>query len=232
MKNFFFLAAVALGAAVCSCSTDILDQPEFNGSEMMVEASGFDGKDAASYISWIKISRQGTGELTYRTELKYAEGCDTLLPAIEAPSVKHVCDLRPTEGKMLREKTDGPLIIRSYQTEYTVCYADFEVPVLFTTEKAFFSDHDGEYVLPVPEVRYALQEPKLTELADETADGKGGYIRMFADKGSIPYYARRDGSGYVSSGFGLIRYKSKFGFQTTRPNAEAPSVICIDRSGD
>ena len=145
MKNFFFLAAVALGAAVCSCSTDILDQPEFNGSEMMVEASGFDGKDAASYISWIKISRQGTGELTYRTELKYAEGCDTLLPAIEAPSVKHVCDLRPTEGKMLREKTDGPLIIRSYQTEYTVCYADFEVPVLFTTEKAFFSDHDGEY---------------------------------------------------------------------------------------
>ena len=138
----------------------------------MVEASGFDGKDAASYISWIKISRQGTGELTYRTELKYAEGCDTLLPAIEAPSVKHVCDLRPTEGKMLREKTDGPLIIRSYQTEYTVCYADFEVPVLFTTEKAFFSDHDGEYVLPVPEVRYALQEPKLTELADETADGR------------------------------------------------------------
>ena len=232
MKNFFFLAAVALGAAVCSCSTDILDQPEFNGSEMMVEASGFDSKDAASYISWIKISRQGTGELTYRTELKYAEGCDTLLPAIEAPSVKHVCDLRPTEGKMLREKTDGPLIIRSYQTEYTVCYADFEVPVLFTTEKAFFSDHDGEYVLPVPEVRYALQEPKLTELADETADGKGGYIRMFADKGSIPYYARRDGSGYVSSGFGLIRYKSKFGFQTTRPNAEAPSVICIDRSRD
>ena len=93
MKNFFFLAAVALGAAVCSCSTDILDQPEFNGSEMMVEASGFDGKDAASYISWIKISRQGTGELTYRTELKYAEGRDTLLPAIEAPSVKHVCDL-------------------------------------------------------------------------------------------------------------------------------------------
>ena len=142
MKNFFFLAAVALGAAVCSCSTDILDQPEFNDSEMMVEASGFDGKDAASYISWIKISRQGTGELTYRTELKYAE------------------------------KTDGPLIIRSYQTEYTVCYADFEVPVLFTTEKAFFSDHDGEYVLPVPEVRYALQEPKLTELADETADGR------------------------------------------------------------
>lgn len=53
------MAAVALGAAVCSCSTDILDQPEFNGSEMMVEASGFDGKDAASYISWIKISRQG-----------------------------------------------------------------------------------------------------------------------------------------------------------------------------
>ena len=172
MKIFSFWKLSLFVTAVCSCSTDILDQPEFNGSEMMVEASGFDGKDAASYISWIKISRQGTGELTYRTELKYAEGCDTLLPAIEAPSVKHVCDLRPTEGKMLREKTDGPLIIRSYQTEYTVCYADFEVPVLFTTEKAFFSDHDGEYVLPVPEVRYALQEPKLTELADETADGR------------------------------------------------------------
>lgn len=69
-------------------------------------------------------------------------------------------------------------------------------------------------------------------LAGETVDGKGGYIRMFADKGSIPYYAHRDGSGYVSSGLGLIRYKSKFGFQTTRPNAEAPSVICVDRSRD
>lgn len=79
----------------------------------------------------------------------------------------------PAHGRKNAEgKTDGPLIIRSYQTEYTVCYADFEVPVLFTTEKAFFSDHDGEYVLPVPEVRYALQEPKLTELADETADGR------------------------------------------------------------
>lgn len=32
-------------------------------------------------------------------------------------------------------------------------------------------------------------------LADETADGKGGYIRMFADKGSIPYYARREARG-------------------------------------
>lgn len=73
---------------------------------------------------------------------------------------------------MPRKKTDEPLIIRSYQTEYTVCYTDFEVPVLFTTEEAFLSAHDGEYVLPIPEVRYALLEPKLTELADETADGR------------------------------------------------------------
>lgn len=142
------MAAVALGAAVCSCSTDILDQPEFNGSEMMVEASGFDGKDAASYISWIKISRQGTGELTYRTELKYAEGCDTLLPAIEAPSVKHVCDLRPTEGKMLREKTDGPLIIRSYQTEYTVCYADLKYRCCLRRKRPFSPTMTGNMYCP------------------------------------------------------------------------------------
>lgn len=172
MKKLFFGITVALGAAVCGCSTDLLDRAEFNDSGMTVEASGFENKDATSYVSWIKISRQGTDELTYRTELKYAEGCDTLLPAIEASSIKHLRNLRPTEGKMLSERTDGFLTIRSYQTEYTVCYADFEVPVLFTTEKAFFSDRDGEYVLPTPEIRYALREPVLTELADETADGR------------------------------------------------------------
>lgn len=78
----------------------------------------------------------------------------------------------PRKEKCRGKKTDEPLIIRSYQTEYTVCYTDFEVPVLFTTEEAFLSAHDGEYVLPIPEVRYALLEPKLTELADETADGR------------------------------------------------------------
>ena len=76
----------------------------------------------------------------------------------------------PAHGRKNAEGKNG----RSshYPQLSNVCYADFEVPVLFTTEKAFFSDHDGEYVLPVPEVRYALQEPKLTELADETADGR------------------------------------------------------------
>ena len=40
----------------------------------------------------------------------------------------------------------------------------------------------------------------------EASDGVGGYVRMFATRGSIPYYAPRDGSGYVSHKLGKIRY--------------------------
>ncbi|MBR6355967.1 MAG: hypothetical protein IKR92_03835 [Alphaproteobacteria bacterium] len=41
---------------------------------------------------------------------------------------------------------------------------------------------------------------------EEAKDGVGGYVRMFAAKGSIPYYAPRDGSGYVSHRVGKINY--------------------------
>ena len=41
---------------------------------------------------------------------------------------------------------------------------------------------------------------------EEAKDKKGGYVRMFALKGSIPYYAPRDGSGYVSHALGKINY--------------------------
>ena len=43
-------------------------------------------------------------------------------------------------------------------------------------------------------------------IGEESDDGKGGYVRMFASKGSIPYYAPRDGSGYVSHSMGKINY--------------------------
>lgn len=41
---------------------------------------------------------------------------------------------------------------------------------------------------------------------EEAKDKVGGYVRMFALKGSIPYYAPRDGSGYVSHKLGKINY--------------------------
>jgi len=43
-------------------------------------------------------------------------------------------------------------------------------------------------------------------IGEEAKDGVGGYVRMFAVKGSIPYYAPRDGSGYVSHALGKINY--------------------------
>lgn len=40
----------------------------------------------------------------------------------------------------------------------------------------------------------------------EAEDGEGGLVRMFALRGSIPYYAPRDGSGYVSHALGKVNY--------------------------
>lgn len=68
-------------------------------------------------------------------------------------------------------------------------------------------------------------------LAGETADGKGGYIRMLANDGSIPYQALRDGSGYLSACCGLIRFDNPPTMpgkkRTDAPNA---SVICLERN--
>lgn len=41
---------------------------------------------------------------------------------------------------------------------------------------------------------------------EEAKDGQGTYVRMFAAEGSIPYYAPRDGSGYVSHALGHINF--------------------------
>ena len=43
-------------------------------------------------------------------------------------------------------------------------------------------------------------------IGEEASDQQGGYVRMFASKGSIPYYAPRDGSGYVSNALGKVNY--------------------------
>lgn len=43
-------------------------------------------------------------------------------------------------------------------------------------------------------------------IGEESGDGIGGYVRMFASRGSIPYYAPRDGSGYVSHQVGKVNY--------------------------
>lgn len=52
---------------------------------------------------------------------------------------------------------------------------------------------------------------------EEAKDGKGGYVRMFASRGSIPYYAPRDGSGYVSHALGKINYGNTKYVQTKNP---------------
>lgn len=41
---------------------------------------------------------------------------------------------------------------------------------------------------------------------EEANDGKGTYVRMFAAKGTIPYYAPRNGRGYVSKALGHINF--------------------------
>lgn len=43
-------------------------------------------------------------------------------------------------------------------------------------------------------------------IGEESDDGRGGYVRMFASRGSIPYYAPRDGSGYVTHAVGKVNF--------------------------
>jgi hypothetical protein len=52
---------------------------------------------------------------------------------------------------------------------------------------------------------------------EEAKDGVGGYVRMFASRGSIPYYAPRDGSGYVSRALGKVNYGKTKHISTFEP---------------
>lgn len=56
---------------------------------------------------------------------------------------------------------------------------------------------------------------------EEAGDGVGGYVRMFALKGSIPYYAPRDGSGYVSHRLGKINYGETIYIITSNPEHDS-----------
>lgn len=56
---------------------------------------------------------------------------------------------------------------------------------------------------------------------EEAKDGEGGYVRMFASSGSIPYYAPRDGSGYVSHALGKINYGDTKYVQTKNPKNDS-----------
>ena len=70
---------------------------------------------------------------------------------------------------------------------------------------------------------------------EEAKDGVGGYVRMFATKGSIPYYVPRDGSGYFSQQLGKINYGETKNIVTSRkhdsnlvglPNNDALVALC------
>ena len=56
---------------------------------------------------------------------------------------------------------------------------------------------------------------------EEAKDGVGGYVRMFALKGSIPYYAPRDGSGYVSHALGKVNYGETQNIVTRNPEHDS-----------
>lgn len=59
---------------------------------------------------------------------------------------------------------------------------------------------------------------------EEAKDGKGTYIRMFAAKGSIPYYAPRNGSGYVSQKLGHVRFGETKYIGTSNPDHDSNIV--------
>ena len=77
---------------------------------------------------------------------------------------------------------------------------------------------------------------------EEAGDGEGGYVRMFASRGSIPYYASRDGSGYVSDALGKINYGKTEKIKTLNPkddsnlaglpNNDVLLTICIKKEDD
>ena len=74
---------------------------------------------------------------------------------------------------------------------------------------------------------------------EEAKDGVGGYVRMFASAGSIPYYAPRDGSGYVSHALGKVNFGDTKNIRTRDPkhdsnlsglpNEDVLLAICIKR---
>ena len=55
---------------------------------------------------------------------------------------------------------------------------------------------------------YAHDSHIFIWIGEEAADGVNGFVRMFASRGSIPYYAPRDGSGYLA---GNGSYKVNYG---------------------
>ena len=59
---------------------------------------------------------------------------------------------------------------------------------------------------------------------EEAKNGNGGYVRMFASKGSIPYYAPRNGSSYVSHALGKVNYGDTKYIQTKNQNDDSNLV--------
>ena len=53
---------------------------------------------------------------------------------------------------------------------------------------------------------YARDSHLFYWVGEEYKDGQQGFVRMFASKGSIPYFAPRNGEGYVSKRLGHINY--------------------------
>ena len=58
---------------------------------------------------------------------------------------------------------------------------------------------------------------------EEYKDGKQGFVRMFASKGSIPYFAPRSGEGYVSQRLGNINY-GETKYVVTKPENDSNLV--------
>ncbi len=59
---------------------------------------------------------------------------------------------------------------------------------------------------------------------EEAKDGEGTYVRMFAAQGSIPYYAPRDGTGYVSHALGKVDFGKTKRIRTRNPKHDSNLV--------
>ena len=175
MNKRFIFASLTLGVLACSCITEVLDCADFDNVPAVVENSGIekDG-DQSSYVSWIEVDRQGLKKNRYEAKISCPIGCDSIISPVYATGIQYRSHRLKNEAS-ISERSEGNIIIRSYKCDYLVRYDGFEIPVSFITEKAFLKNGDSEIFMPTLSTHYSLEEPILTELADEKIGEKEYY---------------------------------------------------------
>ena len=103
MRKFFIFAVLTLGVLVCSCTTEIVDFADFDGLEATVTESGISEADnSTTYVSWVKVDRQGMVQQSYETELAYTKLLtDNDDSPIYADGIKGECRLLPGKNELI-----------------------------------------------------------------------------------------------------------------------------------